>query len=224
MDDIVAQSVFSDAARAAEAVRSGSVGDDPFLVLVEAFAERYRAYRSAWAGLLAREAALERRLGAARQAVYGTQVSSDAVGEVRLSGGRVQSYAYNGTVAPPFTTFYGAFERAYAHGDGSAWGLPPSWRNADALNRGTPLAMISTNDHGGGMPGAPLLNADLELVGVVTGGNVQSLASPFIYRPDRMRTVALDVRGIEEGLRTLYDADALVQELTRGMRPEAEPR
>jgi hypothetical protein len=59
------------------------------------------------------------------------------------------------------------------------------------------------------------VNTSLELVGVVVDGNVQSAAGEYLFLPERMRTVAVDVRGAIEGLSSIYGAERLVQEMTR---------
>ncbi len=52
------------------------------------------------------------KLGKARFAVYGKNAYPDATFTLRLSYGTVDGYPYNGTIAPPFTTFYGLYDRA----------------------------------------------------------------------------------------------------------------
>ena len=52
------------------------------------------------------------------------------------------------------------------------------------------------------------------MVGLAFDGNIESLAGDFIFLPDRMRTVSVDVRGMIEALDEIYDADRLVQEAT----------
>jgi hypothetical protein len=73
---------------------------------------------------------------------------------------------------------------------------------------------VSSTDLGGGAYGGPLLNSSLQLVGIVADGNVQSAAGDFLFLPRRMRTVSVDVRGVLEGLSSVYNAEALVQEMT----------
>lgn len=52
------------------------------------------------------------KLGKARFLVYGKDTYPDATFTLRLSYGTVKGFPYNGTVAPPFTTFYGLYDRA----------------------------------------------------------------------------------------------------------------
>ncbi len=221
---IVQASVFSDSAQTAAALQSEALPEgDPALELVRAFYERYRDFRSARAALAEQQRALARRLGQARFAVYGTEVPPDATFTLRLSDGRVRGYPYNGTLAPPHTTLSGLYGHYYAYGDGTPWDLPPRWLDRwRALDLSTPLNLVSTNDITGGNSGSPLLNRDLELVGLVFDGNIQSLAGDFIFLPDRMRAVSVDVRGMLEALEEVYDAERLLLELTDGQLVEAE--
>ena len=52
------------------------------------------------------------KLGKARFLVYGKNAYPDATFTLRLSYGTVDGYPYNGTIAPPLTTFYGLYDRA----------------------------------------------------------------------------------------------------------------
>ncbi|WP_022834356.1 S46 family peptidase [Salisaeta longa] len=211
---IVARSAWGDSASAAAALQGPLPAQDPALALVEAMYPRYQAFRSAWAGLQARQREVARQLGRARYAVYGDNVPPDATFTLRLSDGVVQGYPYNGTAAPPFTTYYGMLSHHHAFA-GEAWDLPPRWKAPPAsFNPETPLNLVSTNDITGGNSGSPLLNANLELVGLVFDGNIESLAGDFIFLPGQMRTIAVDVRGMLEALSAIYSADRITHEVT----------
>ena len=218
--DVVARSVLADSARTAQALAADTLAaDDPALRLADALAPRYRRYRRAMAGLDAREAELARRLGQVRYRMQGDRVPPDATSSLRLSDGVVWGYAYNGTLAPPFTTLFGLYGQARAHatapGDrGAPWALPLRWRTAPAaLDRTTPLNLVATTDIASGSSGSPLLNRNLEVVGLAFDGNIEALAGDFIFLPQRMRTVAVDVRGMRAALDVVYHADRLVREL-----------
>jgi hypothetical protein len=222
---IITNSVLADSAQFAQALESGTLSnDDPALQLVEAFRPRYQEFQSAWAGLTAREQDVARQLGQARFAIYGTDIPPDASFALRIADGVVRTYEYNGTIAPPYTTFYGLYEHFAMHGPDSEWALPERWQNPpDEFNRATPLNLVSTNDITGGNSGSPLLNADLEVVGLIFDGNIESLAGDYIYMPDQgMRTVSVDVRGMLEALDVMYDADRLVLEVTEQAFVESE--
>ncbi len=215
---VVEGSVLSDSARAAEALQNEALSmDDPALQLAGAIFQRYQDYQSARAGLGEQEVGLARQLGRARFALYGTDVPPDATFTLRLSDGRVRGYPYNGTVAPAFTSMSGLYGHYHAYGDGTPWDLPARWLDREgALDLSTSLNLVSSNDITGGNSGSPLLNEDLELVGLVFDGNIESLGGAFIFLPDRMRAVSVDVRAMLEALRTVYDAERLLPELLRG--------
>ena len=65
----------------------------------------------------------EEKLGKARFAVYGKNAYPDATFTLRLSYGTVDGYPYNGTVAPPFTTYYGLFDRSASFGNKEPFNL-----------------------------------------------------------------------------------------------------
>ncbi|MFB6098043.1 MAG: S46 family peptidase, partial [Salinibacter sp.] len=144
---------------------------DTSVPVIEALAPMFLNVNRQMQDIRRRERRLNARLSRARFAVYGSRFPPDATGGLRLSDGRVKSYPYNGTTAPPFTNFYGLYDRYYSQNEG-AWSLPPRWINAvDSLDLGTPLNLVSTVDISGGSSGSPLLNKDLELVGVVFDSN-----------------------------------------------------
>lgn len=196
--------------------------DDPSVPVIEALAPMFLNVNRQMQDVRNTEQRLNGRLSRARFAIFGTRFPPDANGSLRLSDGRVRSYQYNGTVAPPFTNFYGLYDRYFSHNE-SAWSLPDQWiQAADRLDLGTPLNLVSTNDISGGSSGSPLLNEDLEVVGVVFDSNVEGLPNEFLYRSQAARAISVDVRGILEALRTVYDADRVVEELTTGQLPSME--
>ena len=153
-------------------------------------------------------------LGKARFLVYGKDAYPDATFTLRLSYGAVDGFPYNGTIAPPFTTFYGLYDRAASFSNQPPFDLTPKEAaNRDKLNLSTPLDFVTTNDIIGGNSGSPVINRDGELVGLVFDGNIESLAGDFVYDGAKNRTVAVHSAGMIEGLRKLYGADALADEL-----------
>ncbi len=225
---ILATSKLATTESTAEALENGTLTtDDPALAWAAAVAARRGAFLSGFAGLSAQEQELNRIRGRAQYDVYGTTIPPDATFSLRLSDGVVSGYAYNGTIAPPYTTIYGMYDRYYAHrntADASEWDLPARWLDPPAtLDRSAQMNLVSTNDIIGGNSGSPLLNQDLEVVGLVFDGNVEFLPSAFIYTPDQGgRTVAVDVRGMLESLDEVYDMDRLVYELTTGTLVDTE--
>jgi hypothetical protein len=154
------------------------------------------------------------KLGKARFLVYGKNAYPDATFTLRLSYGTVKGFPYNGTIAPPFTTFYGLYDRAASFGNQPPFDLTPKEAaNRDKLDLSTPFDFVSTGDIIGGNSGSPVVNKDGELVGLIFDGNIESLAGDFVYDDTKNRAVAVHSAGMIEGLRKLYGADALADEL-----------
>ena len=145
----------------------------------------------------------------------------------------MKGYEYNGTQAPPYTTFFGMYDRFHAFGRESDWNLPDRWLPAPAaLDLNTPLNFVSTADTYGGNSGSPAVTKDLALVGLNFDRNIEGMSRNFIYLPERGRNIMVDVRAIREALDDVYDADRIVMEIlthrlfsteqeadARGLRP-----
>jgi hypothetical protein len=154
------------------------------------------------------------KLGKARFLVYGKDVYPDATFTLRLSYGTVDGYPYNGTVAPPFTTFYGLYDRAASFSNKPPFDLTAKEAaGRDKVDLSTPLDFVTTGDIIGGNSGSPVVNRNGELVGLIFDGNIESLAGDFVYDGAKNRAVAVHSAGMIEGLRKIYGASALADEL-----------
>jgi Peptidase S46 len=154
------------------------------------------------------------KLGKARFLVYGKDTYPDATFTLRLSYGTVEGYPYNGTIAPPFTTFYGLYDRAASFSNKPPFDLTQKEEAArDKINLSTPFDFVSTGDIIGGNSGSPVVNRDGELVGLIFDGNIESLAGNYVYDGSKNRAVAVHSAGMLEGLRKIYAADALADEI-----------
>jgi hypothetical protein len=173
--------------------------------------ETTRRIRDTFGSVLTKEG---EKLGKARFLVYGKDAYPDATFTLRLSYGTVKGYPSNGTIAPPFTTFYGLYDRAASFSNESPFNLTPKEAaGRDKLDLATPLDFVSTGDIIGGNSGSPVVNRDGELVGLIFDGNIESLAGDFVYDGSKNRAVAVHSAGMIEGLRKLYNAGALADEL-----------
>jgi hypothetical protein len=154
------------------------------------------------------------KLGKARFLVYGKDAYPDATFTLRLSYGTVEGYPYNGTIAPPFTTFYGLYDRAASFSNKPPFDLTAKEAaGRHKLDLSTPLDFVATGDIIGGNSGSPVVNRDGELVGLIFDGNIESMAGDFVYDGAKNRAVAVHSSGMIEGLRKLYGAGALADEL-----------
>jgi len=173
--------------------------------------ETTRRIRDTFGSVLTKEG---EKLGKARFLVYGKDAYPDATFTLRLSYGTVTGYPYNGTIAPPFTTFYGLYDRAASFSDKPPFDLTPKEEaGLSKLDLATPLDFVSTGDIIGGNSGSPVVNRDGELVGLIFDGNIESMAGDFVYDGTKNRAVAVHSAGMIEGLRKLYNAGALADEL-----------
>ncbi len=190
---------------------------DPILIFVKESRMRYNELRLLNSELQAKEAVNNQLLGEAVYEVYGNQVPPDATGTLRISDGVIKSYEYNGTIAPPFTTFYGMLEKYYSFNKQFPFNLPITWENLPAeFNLSTPLNFISTNDIIGGNSGSPVINIAGEIVGLAFDGNIESLTNRYIYTTEANRTISVDSRGMLEALRNFYLAKKLSEEISTG--------
>ena len=157
------------------------------------------------------------KIARARFAVYGTSVDPDATFTARLSYGSVKGFEdAEGKFVPPYTNIGGLFERATG---APPYSLPASWLNARAsLNLSTPMNLSTTNDIIGGNSGSPLIDKDANIIGLIFDGNIFSLGGDYGYDAAKNRAVAVDSRALLEGLRKVYHADRVVDEIEAGRR------
>ena len=215
---VVASSALADSAAAVAAVEGGTVEmTDPALQVVRAYLPRFIQFQQVVAQVFPQEEAISSELGRARFEVYGTDVPPDATFSLRIADGVVKGYEYNGTEAPWFTTFYGFYDRNASFPGREEWVVPSRWaRPPTGLDLSTPLNFVSTADIIGGNSGSPVLDRELEVVGVVFDGNIESLPGDYIYLPEFNRSVTVDIRAILAALDHVYDLDRLVVELRTG--------
>jgi hypothetical protein len=147
-------------------------------------------------------------------ATQGTSTYPDATFSLRLSFGPVKGYEEDGKKVPAWTDFGGAFTHELAHKGQENYDLPPSWHAAkDKLNLSTPFNFVSTADIIGGNSGSPVVNKNLELVGLIFDGNIQSLTGDFVYSDTQSRSVSVHSSAIRDALRYVYGAEALADQL-----------
>jgi hypothetical protein len=187
---------------------------DPAITLAREILPRFVQAEIEYQQLQSQEEAKVAKLARALFEAYGTSVAPDATFTLRIADGVMQSYDYNGTKAPLFTTFYGMYDRHFSHTGSQEWALPDRWLTPPAaFDMSTPLNTVSTNDITGGNSGSPLINQEGEIVGLVFDGNIESLSGDFIYTTETSRTVSVRSEAILEALRNIYGAQRIVDEL-----------
>ena len=188
---------------------------DPFIKLALYIDPIERQITRQVTDLTARDTQASERIARALLAVFGNTVSPDATFSLRIQDGEVMGYPYNGTIAPPFTTFYGLYDRFYSFGQKPPFDLTPRWvAHRDSLNLSTSFNAVSTCDIIGGNSGSPVINKNAEIVGLIFDGNIEDQPLRFLYSEAVGRAVWVDSRGIIEALRHVYDAGALADEMT----------
>jgi hypothetical protein len=207
------ESALRDAASTAAAIESGTLAmSDPMLQLVTALLPEYQRYLMVLNRVDPEERGLASDLGRVRFEVYGRDVPPDGTSSPRITDGVVMSYQYNGTLAPPYTTFFGLYDRFRAHDGAIDWSLPQRWHQPPTgLDLRTPLNFVSTADTYGGNSGSPAVTPELELVGINFDRNIQGLSRDFIYLPEQGRNIMVDVRAIRASLDQVYDLDRIVR-------------
>ncbi len=189
---------------------------DPLIELARALDPAARELRKRWEDevqSVEREAYAQ--IAAARFATEGEGVYPDATFTLRLSFGAVKGYQEAGSAVAPFTDVSGLYRRMEQREGAEPFELPERWlERKDALDQDTPFNFVSTPDIIGGNSGSPTINREGQVVGLIFDGNLQSLTGNFAYTDEQARSVSVDSRGIVEALRKVYQADALVAELS----------
>jgi Peptidase S46 len=148
--------------------------------------------------------------------IEGTSNYPDATFTLRLSYGSVEGYEEKGRRVSPITVMGGAFERATGR---EPFALPHSWMVANQdkrINLATPFNMATSNDIIGGNSGSPVFNKDLQVVGLIFDGNIQSLGGEYGFDPAVNRSVSVCSPALLESLDRIYGAKRIVTELKGG--------
>ena len=190
-----------------------AASDDPFVQLAVAIDPDARALRARYErDVESVVQANTEKIAQARFAMAGTSIYPDATGTLRLSYGVVKGWDEAGKPVLSFTTIGGAYDRATG---AAPFALPDRWLAAqDRLDLKKPFNVSTTNDIIGGNSGSPLLDEKAELVGLIFDGNIHSLGGAYSYVASVNRAVSVDSAAILEALDKVYDAKALVKELT----------
>jgi hypothetical protein len=163
----------------------------------------------------------DRQIGQARFEVFGTSEYPDAAETLRLRFGKVASTTAQGRTVAAFVSLSEMFGLATGH---PPYELPARWTDAKAgLDLTMPLSFTTDTDVvlGNGQEdlGGPMINKDLTVAGMVTGGNEAVAGSVFDFRAETARAVVLNSAALLHVLEQIYRADALVRELRAAPRP-----
>ena len=187
---------------------------DPLILLAQAVDPEVRARQKITDELDEIERQAYAKISDAIFRTQGTSTYPDATFTLRLSFGPVRGYQEKGFQVKPFTQFSGAFDHEKAHDGQADFALPESFHAAiDKMNPNTPFNFVCTADIIGGNSGSPVFNKDLELVGLIFDGNIQSLTGDYLYSDRQSRSVSVHSSMIRDAIRYIYNAEALADQL-----------
>ncbi len=190
---------------------------DPMIDLARAIDAEARAVRKIIEAQDETKRQAHAQIAKARFAIEGTGKYPDATFTLRLAFGQVKGYEEAGQRVPFQTTVAGLYERAAEHQYKPPFDLPKRWLDRKKkLNLNTPFNFVSTADIIGGNSGSPVINRKAEVVGLIFDGNIQSLVLDFAFTDEQARAVSVHSQAIVEGLRKVYEAGKLADELTKG--------
>jgi hypothetical protein len=186
---------------------------DPFISYYLETRDARLKYQAEAQEIMNTETVLENLLGLAIYEIFGTSIAPDATGTFRISDGLISGYEYNGTIAPPVTTFYGLYDRYYSHQKKWPWDLPARWLNYGGLDLSAQNNFVGTFDTVGGSSGSPIINKHAEYVGILHDGNMEGLSNDFIYTTEKNRSIALSSQAIYQMVKHIVKADRIAKEM-----------
>jgi hypothetical protein len=191
--------------------------NDPMIVLARSIDKESRDVRKRYEeNVVGVERTNYSKIARAMFESEGDKLYPDATFTLRLSYGAVKGYMENGKKVAPFTTLGGLYERSNSFNQKFPYNLPQRWTDKrSALDLKTPFNFVSTNDITGGNSGSPTINKNMELVGLIFDGNIQSIPGDFFYDESVNRAISVDSRGMLEILRKVFEANELADELTK---------
>ena len=155
--------------------------------------------------------AAQAKLADARFAAYGATQYPDATFTLRVSYGKVAGWMERGKMVPTRTILSGTFDRATG---ADPFDLPPAFiANRSKIDGKVAYDFVTTNDIIGGNSGSPVIDKSGAVIGAAFDGNIHSLGGNYGYDGTLNRTVAVSTAVVEEALRTIYPAPALLAEL-----------
>ena len=151
------------------------------------------------------------KLADARFAAFGAANYPDATGTLRITYGKVGGWTENGVATDYRTRWAGAYDRA----TGSApFKLAPAIAaNKSKLDLQGTLDFIYAADTIGGNSGAPVIDRNANIIGANFDRNLPGLRNDYAYDLGMARSIAVSTAAIEQALKVIYPAPALLAEL-----------
>ena len=153
------------------------------------------------------------KLADARFAAFGDSVYPDATFSLRITYGRVGGWVEDGRKVPHRTTFAGAFDRATG---ADPFALAPAFlAKRKAIDEAGALDFVYAADTIGGNSGSPVIDRDANVIGANFDRNIHGLRNDYAYDITMARSIGVSTAAIEQALKVIYPAPALLAELNR---------
>jgi hypothetical protein len=153
------------------------------------------------------------RLADARFAAYGASVYPDATFSLRITYGKVGGWLENGAKVPHRTTFAGAFDRATG---AEPFALAPAFiANRAKIDEQGALDFTYAADTIGGNSGSPVIDREGSVIGANFDRNIHGLRNDYAYDITMARSIGVSTAAIEQALKSIFPAPALLAELKR---------
>jgi hypothetical protein len=151
------------------------------------------------------------KLADARFAAFGDSVYPDATFSLRITYGKVGGWMENGGKVAHRTTWKGAFDRATG---AEPFALAPGIIAAKPkLDFNGSMNMAYATDTIGGNSGSPVIDRDLNVIGANFDRNIHGLRNDYAYDMTMARSIGVTTAALEQALKTIYPAPALLAEL-----------
>ena len=195
---------------------------DPFIKLalkLRPLVEAQKTRSEAQAGALA---ALRPRYIEALKAFTGGTLAPDANGTLRVTFGTIRGYKPSPT-APEYTPFTKLSEVVAKSTGEEPFKAPQALVDAVAAKKfgpyldpqlgDVPVDFLADLDITGGNSGSSTLNARGELTGLVFDGNIEAMASDWVFMPSITRSIHVDIRYVLWVMDAVDNADHLLTEM-----------
>ena len=185
---------------------------DPMIVYARAIEANDRALQKRYDELVDGPLTAARaKLADARFAAYGASVYPDATFSLRITYGKVGGWVENGAKVPHRTTFAGAFDRATG---AEPFALAPAFiANRAKIDEQGALDFTYAADTIGGNSGSPVIDRDGNVIGANFDRNIHGLRNDYAYDMTMARSIGVSTAAIEQALKVIYPAPALLAEL-----------
>jgi hypothetical protein len=195
---------------------------DPFIDLAIALNPEYKAVRERSKKESGAVSRLMPKLIEAYAAWKKNELYPDANGTKRFNYGTVRGYSPQDAVWYTYlTSLTGVMEKETGK---DPFIVPEPLKEAynqrnfgtyiDPMINDIPVNFLTDNDGTNGNSGSPVINGKGELIGLDFDGNYEGIGTDYMYMPDRVRSINVDIRYVLFLIDRVYHLDNLMNELT----------